>query len=426
MRDHLLVTLALCFLFVSSAYSQTSAAGAPSSSDDSRKYQISIAVSGNGGPDDDFNPNYLVYKKWPKYATRVLGFINYRRPRDPLEIQQALNVPEEDLRNVLKDLANCGMIQADEAGYRVTFAVFDDQLWRSFDPIMSSMASDLSAYIAGKMMDPIRQQYRHTSLRRRGTPFGVAAEVMIGGFALDELTIDALQKAGLISVSNKPQPDGRHYVVLSQSNVSAIRHITYGIHTVTWNNVRYATYGDNGPMNIRRNEIRALPDIAWNWRARKVPSEEIDAMVMPLSTLVRRFENRWFSRKELSETLPGKDAESWLRELTAAGLIEARDSEHSRVAFPVFTRRDRDRFRRETEQIVNMATQLMRDSYPELQKAYAVSNPGAQGVPLTEVLDLVYHGTYSMALEKLFARFPELGFSYVNGDLRYTGYAVVQ
>ena len=418
MRRSATVLAAVCLVSAEMAAAQV----AP----DVQKYETSIGVSGNAGPDDRFNPLTVVYKKWQGRAATVLGFINERHPRDAKEIEAAMGIPRADLDVMLADLETCGLVRRSEAGYAVTFVIFDDALWKAFEPAMGQVADALAATITAKMIPAIKRKYAGTNLEKEGIPFGIVAALLVGAFGLDEAAIDELQQREMIRVSNKPQPGGRQYVVLARSNRSTIRHRLWGIHSVAWGDVKYATFGDNSAMNQRRAEMTSLPDVEWVWRATgKKSPQESERLILALGTIMEKFGNRAFSADEVKSTLPADDAPALVEEWTHAGLLAQPDATHYRVNAVVFSKLEVERFRAEIDMAAAAALQSMKAAYPALEASYAKTPPALQGIPLAEALDTVYHTAYSLAFEKAIAAGAEMAFKENRGSLKYTGYAVV-
>ena len=67
----------------------------------------------------------------------------------------------------------------------------------------------------------------------------------------------------------------------------------------------------------------------------------------------------------------------------------------------------------------------MVENEPRLAAAYGRTVPPANGVPLAEALNLVYHTAYSTAFAALL-REQSFGFAHEAGALRYTGYAILR
>jgi hypothetical protein len=107
-------------------------------------------------------------------------------------------------------------------------------------------------------------------------------------------------------------------------------------------------------------------------------------------------------------------------------LIEKIETDRYRIGFPVFSGSDLERFQEIARTIGTAVLKTMEGSYAAFNEAYLKTNPATHGVPLQEVLDLVYHHTYSLAFGDIITRHPELKFLREDGDLRYTGYARIQ
>lgn len=390
-------------------------------------YDISVGVSGNAGPFDDFNPITVVYQKWPQYSTRVLGFINYRHPRGFQEIQSAIGMPESEARELLSSLEKCGLISWNiESGYRVSFAVFDDDVWQCFKNRMQDIAKQIDQEVMQHILFSLREQYDSSSFRTLDIPFEVIGLVVIGSFGLDNYAIKKLQQNGLVTVT-KRQPGDRTYVVLSQAKRRATRFPLYGIHSDTWDGVYYATFGENAAMNKRQDDVQTLPDVVWNWRSKGVKRrEEIDDFVLSLSKVVRIFRNQWFLLSDLQELLKSDHTEQLLQDWMRYGLVEIRGTDQYRIAFPIFAGRDLEHFQEIGENVGDRVLRVVQDFYPSLEEIYHKTLPSSHSVPIQEVLNLVYHHTYSLALDSIFLQSSDLRFSEEHGDLRYTGYAILK
>ncbi len=391
-----------------------------------KEYDIWIAISGNAGPDDDFNPITAVYQKWPQYSTRVLGFINYHHPRRLEEIQSAIGMSEVEANRLLAALQKCSLVRWDsEKGYQVTFAVFDDDVWTAFKPAMLGVADTISQKIRDDILPSLKARYEESRLRSHEIPFGIVATLITGAFGLDESGIHELQQHDLIRVTKK-QPGDRNYVILSGARNSTTRFPLYGIHSDTWNTVYYATFGENAAMNRRRTEVRTLPNLVWNWQSTNARKpEEVDNFVFSLSNVVRHFGNDWFSLSDLRKIVPNESSEILLQEWTEYSLVEKK-KDFYRIGFPVFSSRELEQFQKVTRDVGTAVLKIVQESYPSFKEAYLKTNPSSHGVPLQDVLDLVYHHTYSLALDGIISRHPDLRFSKEDDDLRYTGYAVLR
>jgi hypothetical protein len=143
-------------------------------------FEISFGVSGNAGPEDSYNPLIVVYQRWPRYAPILLGLINYTRPRSITKLVTAAQLPDSIVRVVVAALDTCGMIRRENDHYQVTFAVFDDDVWAAFTPVMSSISDAIAERVESEIVPRVRAEYPRTQLARNGVPFEIAAPVIIG------------------------------------------------------------------------------------------------------------------------------------------------------------------------------------------------------------------------------------------------------
>lgn len=392
---------------------------------------ISIGVSGNVGSADEYNPITIIYQRFPQHGSKALSFINYHHPKRLEQIQTALNLSKEETQILLLSLRKCGLIRwSRQTGYQVTFAVFDDNVWTVFKPVMSEMARKISSNIINHVMPSLEEEWSNTSFHQAGIPFGIIAMVVIGAFGLDEAAIDTLQQSELIQVT-KVQPGGRHYVVLSQANNMSIRFPLYGIHSDEWEAIFYSTFGENGAMNRKRQLVKALPNLVWNWQSDGTQTQEqIAAFTSRLSHVVRHFGNGWFSLNQLSSILQTDSQlsnlllEKWISHTLIEDKADSNDA--YRIAFPVFSAKERRHFENVAKNIAETILEIFRHSYPSLKKAYLKTNPASHNVPIQEVLNLVYHHTYSIAINQMVSADARLRFAVEDGELRYTGYASIE
>jgi hypothetical protein len=222
----------------------------------------------------------------------------------------------------------------------------------------------------------------------------------------------------------KKQPGERSYVVLSGAAGSLSRFPLYGIHADIWAQVYFGTFGENQSMNRRQSDVLSLPDLIWNRRGlEKIP---IDNFAVSLSKLVMGFRNDEFSPSDLRRQLPEDSEGLALQACLRYGLIEKRAEDGFRITFPVFSGNDLDRFAGIAAGIGTLVLEIVRESYPDFGEAYLKTNPSVHGVPLQEVMDLVYHHIYSLALSDMLSRHPEFKFSKEYKDLQYSGYARIK
>lgn len=202
-----------------------------------------------------------------------------------------------------------------------------------------------------------------------------------------------------------------------------IRHTTWGIHGTQWNGVYFGVFGENSVMNRRGKDVKALPDVAWNWRSGKDQDPgAIERMLQFIGCVVRSRENRDFTPVDLTPSCEGTEREDWLRQWVSAGILEETNGRY-KVRIPVFPERP---FKPIYDEIARAAVETVQDSYGALARAYKKTTPFRHGVPLPEALDLVYHAAYSLAFDQILSGDPELTFSDISGPLKYTGYAILR
>jgi hypothetical protein len=387
---------------------------------DIAQYGISLGVSGSPGPEDSFNPLTVLYRKWPVVGAQVLGFINYRQPRTQDEIAEAAGLSDTTTAELLAALDTCGLVRQDSSGFRVTFAVFDDDVWAAFDSILVSVGQGIAARVMTDILPRLKEAYEASELAASGIPFAVAAPVLVGALGLDERALVEMERRDIVRIMPS-RPDGRRWGVLAQRNrPRPPRPPLWGIHSMGLGSVYFGTFGDNGAMNARRGEIRTLPNLVWTWRTTgERTAEEADQFVAALADLVARFGNGWFVPTELS-----KSQQSLLAELRARELVQTPDGTRHRLTFPVFTASDRRRFEPFITEAAEIAVEAIVQAQSTLAAAYQSTLPAANGVPLPEALNLVYHSAYSRALDHLLEHAGGFRFAYEAGELRYTGYAL--
>jgi hypothetical protein len=350
---------------------------------------IWVAISGNAGAEDDFNPLTVINKKWPQSSKQTLSFINYNHPHSLKEISSRIGLPEVEMNKLLSSLQKCGLIWWDlRTGYHVTFAIVDEDVWTQFKPIVTTVASAISAIVSDDLFPLLKVQYERSRFHKLGMSYGIMGTIIIGAFGLDEAGIYELQQKDLVKVTKK-QPGDRNYIVLSGAAGMLNRFPLYGIHAATWEMVYYATFGENQIMNRRRFEVCLLPDLIWNWPPTDHQQIEKESLVLSLSELVKKFGNNEFSISDIREILPNETGRTFLEIGLEYGFVEKKEKDRYSISFPIFSSADLKGFQEVIKATGVAVLGILQKSYAAFEEAYLKTNPSTHGIPLQEVLDLV-------------------------------------
>ena len=170
--------------------------------------------------------------------------------------------------------------------------------------------------------------------------------------------------------------------------------------------------------------MKALPDIVWSWQDRKlkIPSD-IDSLVTFLRRIVKQAGNSTFSLRDLAAFGSRDRCSAYLAEWRTAGLIEEDEKGFWRVTAPVFPERP---YKELLEDIARNVLAIIRSHFAEFDQPYRTTLPSTHGVPLQDVLDLVYHTAYSLAFDRILSQNPDLTFLHNDGPLRYSGYVILK
>jgi hypothetical protein len=76
--------------------------------------------------------------------------------------------------------------------------------------------------------------------------------------------------------------------------------------------------------------------------------------------------------------------------------------------------------------IADVVVTAMAKAQPTLMVAYSQTVPASNGVAMPDVLNSVYHQTYSRVLSEWLRSDSGLQFAHSDGTFRYTGYGVVR
>ncbi len=363
---------------------------------------LSFGVSGNPGPDDGYNPFSVVHKKHGGKSLPVLELLSKVADADTTHIHRQTGLSEIEARRFLADLERCGLVvKKGSDHYRINFAAFDPEIWQILDTPMRRMARQMSLQ-AREIVPDLQAEYPRTNLSRAGFPFSLVGAIVIGAFGLDESGVGRLAERDLIWVA-KPQPGRRRYTILCQIGAPS-PYPLYGIHSDTFAGVGFCCFGENSQMNKRREEVKALPDLVWHWKAQGGSMDEIEIFTRWLAALTKEHANRPFKLEDRprAETSVSLDRSQKAFAMACEnGLIGASSKGGYGLRFPVFDHHDLSLFapfRDRTAIIVVNEMLKMRELF---RSAYERTRFHEQGINLQEVMNLVYHHSYSLAFEDL-------------------------
>jgi hypothetical protein len=194
------------------------------------------------------------------------------------------------------------------------------------------------------------------------------------------------------------QPGDRNYLVWCGEKWR--KEVLFGMHCDRFLNVEYVIFGENP----NSNNIKCFPDLVWTWRKNKTKTDEEINKIMKQSQKILKIIHK---KKEvsLSQIIQNKILENMnylntINILLKMKLIEKKNNNYSSL-IPIFTPNDIETFNPIINKVVNSVTDIIQNSYYDLEAIFTKTTVFSNNIALQETLNRIYHQIYSQTINQL-------------------------
>lgn len=369
------------------------------------EHRVDIWIVGDAGPDDEYNP-FRVIGGPP--AGQILYALNRGVDTIPA-LTDLLSLPADSITESLEAMARLNAVHARGGRWRVGFPIFTGEDRQTIDKTVRPPAEKMAARLWRRRDD--LGAVLATISAAAYTSIDMLLLAIVGCFALDWGGLEWLKARGLL-VHGKPQPGGRHYVLLGSepgatglSRLAGSRNPSYGRYTFT-------SFGDYDgrrlsvveiPMVMSRviDESESVPD-GWREPLRSVGAAHLEKLMLDLARVLEAAAARPASAVELAARLEldGAELDPLIALVTAAGALRAANSTLM-PAIPVFLPDDEAAMQQAVSMVLDDTMPLVEAEYPALKERLMSLTAIRQGLPFGEVFSEVWHALFGAVNEIL-------------------------
>lgn len=356
--------------------------------------KIDFALCGSPPWDDELNP-YKVTE--PEIRQAILSLINWT-PRMPEEIAAHLKLPVVEVAEHLAALEKPALVVKVDERYKPSFAIFTIQDQERLKPLICELSRAFVKTIQ-ESMNLVHDTYAACGFSEHGFSFDEIAYILVGAYTLDYVGLDALLKAGFLTVTRE-MPGGNYVFSGFEGESINLRSGWKWGHNAVFGRFTFSGHGEL-PLKGARG---AFPEQAWIWQYVEGRSEEdvVKTMEEIGEILVALYEHRSGIDELVVQT--GINEERLYKHLKLLQELEyvGANGEFFVSACPVVGEEAAEHIQKLGEQLqTKFITQVLKPNWGPIQNSYKATAPANNAIDIREAINPIYHLIFEQALQML-------------------------